>query len=477
MPLLSAKLCHRALIRTSIRSWRKTGRTLTALTLLLFGACTFSLHITARGDEVPAAPDQHLPAGSLNNANGHISDGSQSPAWLPGPQPLSFRSALFGAPDFLQYDVPFIAPVIVADVKSEVSDESHSKRQSNIQLVSADSTTTFLRARNSGNTSIATATDETPQQVAPQNNSVPLPSDAAGGGNGGNVTVIPAQAAAPVAQGVQNPAPEVPPAAENKPPVNTPAEIPVPDAAAPSITLETIAAQRTAADQLPDLSDEVKAQLATSFQHAADVITQKSEIDRKIAELKAEKENGPTKIAEIRALLNQPPPKSEPEFPLGASVSELDQLRLADDEKAAEAQRNLEAWDAKAKIRAEKKPQMPALIETTRKELADAEKAVSIAAPDGELPVLGAARRLDQAAIVLLLKSQLELYRVEQIRYEALNELFPLQRDLLTRIKNAADKRVEMWKTILADARRDESARQAQEAREKLRNAHPTLRD
>ncbi len=110
-----------------------------------------------------------------------------------------------------------------------------------------------------------------------------------------------------------------------------------------------IAAQRTAAEQLPDLTDEVKTQLAKYFQHAAESITQKTEIDRKIAELKAEKDNGPVLIAEIRAMLNQPPPKSEPEFPLGATVAELEQLRLADDEKAAEARRNLEAWDAKSK--------------------------------------------------------------------------------------------------------------------------------
>ncbi|MCA9049501.1 MAG: mechanosensitive ion channel, partial [Planctomycetaceae bacterium] len=69
-----------------------------------------------------------------------------------------------------------------------------------------------------------------------------------------------------------------------------------------------------------------------------------------------------------------------------------------------------------------------------------------------------------------------ELYRTEQTRYEALNELFPLQRDLRTREKNALDKRVEQWKYILAEARRRESARQAQEARLKLQNADPTLR-
>ncbi len=252
---------------------------------------------------------------------------------------------------------------------------------------------------------------------------------------------------------------------------------PASETAAPSITLEIIAAQRAAAEQTPDLTDEAKIQLTKSFQIAADAITQKIEIDRKVVELKEEKENGPAKIAEYRATLSQPPPQSEPEHSPGATVAELDQRRLADDEKAAEAKRNLDAWDAKAKTRTERKPQMPALIETTRKQLEDAEKALLIPASEGELPALSAARRLAQESEILLRRSQQELYRIEQIRYEALNEMFPLQRDVLTRAKNSADKRVELWKTVMADARRDESARQAQEAREKLRSAHPTLRD
>ena len=273
--------------------------------------------------------------------------------------------------------------------------------QQEIQLVSADSTETFLRARNSGNTSIAAATDETSQQQVPKDNTVPLPNDASAAGNAGNVMVIPAQTGVAGTRRSRIPPLWCSQPAESKPPVVQPpaAEVPVADASAPSITLEMIAAQRTAADQLPDLTEDVKAQLTKYFQRAVESITQKTEIDRKFAELKAEKENGPTLIAETRALLNQPPPKSEPEFPLGATVAELDQLRLADDERAAEARRNLEAWDAKSKTRAERKPQMPALIETTRKQLEEAEKAKSSAAPDGELPVLGAARRLDQEVI------------------------------------------------------------------------------
>ncbi|MFM7922272.1 MAG: hypothetical protein ACKPJJ_18760, partial [Planctomycetaceae bacterium] len=66
--------------------------------------------------------------------------------------------------------------------------------------------------------------------------------------------------------------------------------------------------------------------------------------------------------------------------------------------------------------------------------------------------------------------------RAEQAGYEALSELYPLQRDLLIRARNTADKRMEAWQAVMAESRRLESARQTQEAREKLQNAHPTLR-
>ena len=390
-----------------------------------------------------------------------------------------FANTLTGPPGFLQKasieHTPGESPTSIFHPRSGTS------TQSQIQLVSFDSHVTFLNSRNSATTPIAAATDEASKSPAPAGSPVPAPDDPPKPANSGNVMVIPGSSLTTAASHATRPT--TPRSSFVKIPADTAtgsvptAESSETELATPSITLETIAAQRAATEQATDLSEEAKTHLAASFQLATEAITQKSEIDRKIIELKEEKENEPAKIAEYRALLTQPPPRSESEYPAGATVAELDQLRLADDEKAAEAKRSLDAWDAKAKTRAERKPQMPALIETTRKQLEDAEKALQIPAPEGELPALSAARRLAQESDVLLRQSQLEMYRIEQVRNEALNELFPLQRDVLTRVRNSADKRVELWKIVLADARRDESARQAQEAREKLRSAHPTLRD
>ncbi|MBL8820083.1 MAG: mechanosensitive ion channel [Planctomyces sp.] len=246
--------------------------------------------------------------------------------------------------------------------------------------------------------------------------------------------------------------------------------------AAPTITVESIAAQKAETEKLTDLTEEQKTQLAKYYQRATEQVTRKAESDQKYAELRTEKENAPTQIAEYKQLLAQTPQETPPAYPENASVAELDQLRLTDEERANEATRNLENWESRARVRTERKPQMPALIETTRQQVEEAEKALAAAAPEGEPAALTQARRLDQETNLNLLRSQLELYRMEQSYYDSLNDLFPLQRDLLTRNRNSAARKVELWKTVLSDARREESAREAQEAREKLQNAHPTLR-
>ncbi len=244
-----------------------------------------------------------------------------------------------------------------------------------------------------------------------------------------------------------------------------------------ALTAEIVATRRTAAEQTPDITDEVKAQISKQFQRALDSISQKTEFQKRTAEFKAEKENGPTLIADLRTKLAEPFPSTDPAYPENATIPELDALRIADEERANEARRNLEAWELKAKLRAERKPQMPTLIESTHQLLGKAEEALAGPAPEGEMPLMTVARKTEQEATVDLLRAELELYRVEQTRYESLIELFPLQRDLLARSKNAAEKRAEAWNPVLSEARRQESVRQERQARESLRNAHPTLRD
>lgn len=243
------------------------------------------------------------------------------------------------------------------------------------------------------------------------------------------------------------------------------------------LTLEEIQKRQATIEAQKEMADDVKAPLILAYQHAAESLKLIAESVKKSAELKAERDQGPEFIKAARMELEQPASKADLELPAAITITDMEQARLREEELANETQKNLEAWETRAKVRAERKPQMPSLIEKTKQQLAETKKSLQAPNVEGELPWVTLARKTDQESLVMLFQQQLEQYRIEQSRYEALNELFPLRRDLLVRQKSYYDKRLENWKIAITEARRLESERQAREAKFKLRNTHPALRE
>ncbi len=244
----------------------------------------------------------------------------------------------------------------------------------------------------------------------------------------------------------------------------------------PALTLETVAARRAGLESRTDLDEETKQQVIKHFDRAVEFLNQAADAEKRRSQLRTERDNAPTTIAELKAQLEQPGLRIEPEVPAEASLAELEQLRLADDESLTEARKNLEQWEARAKVRVERRPQMATIIEAARNQVAEAKQALSVPPSDTEQTLLSLARRTEQEALLVFLQEQFELLRIEQSRYEALNDAFPLQRDLLTRNKNALEKRQERWREILAQARLAEAERQQREALRKLRDTDPALK-
>jgi potassium efflux system protein len=242
------------------------------------------------------------------------------------------------------------------------------------------------------------------------------------------------------------------------------------------LTLETLNSRRATAEERDDLDEPTKKQLQKHFNRAAELLSQAAEADNRDQTWKMERDNAPQLIADLKTQLDQPAPITIDHDP-ALSSQELEQLRITDEQRLSEAQSNLDKWEVRATQRAERLPQMAGIIEAARKQLEDAEIALKAPAPEGESAVLAIARRTEQEAFAVFLKAQLELYRTEQQRYESLNELFPLQRDLLTRNCKLLSKRVELWKEAITKARLLESEQQRRQARVKLQNAHPALRD
>lgn len=222
-------------------------------------------------------------------------------------------------------------------------------------------------------------------------------------------------------------------------------------------------------------SDDVKAAATKHHQQAIEFLRLADEAVQKAVKLKAEADSGPADMELIRKRLAEPPEKIDPGISPTATVAELETLRLTDEARLVDARKVFETWESKAKLRTERKPQMPALIEKTTRQLAEARAATP--AVDAADPLVIEAQATERQALITLLESQLNLYQIERIRYEALNELFPLQRDLALRTRTQLEKRCEFWTTAILDAGRRESARQAANARRAFHEAHPALRD
>lgn len=236
----------------------------------------------------------------------------------------------------------------------------------------------------------------------------------------------------------------------------------------------TVEAQIKKVDQSA-VTDEVKAIANKHNQQAVEFLRLADEANQKAVRLKEEIDGGPALIADLRKRLSEPLEKPEVALPLDAKPADLEALRAADESRLIEANKAVETWETKAKVRAERKPQMPSIIEKTTKQLAETRDQKVVA--DTVDPLIEEARRTEQAAFTKLLQSQLQLYQIERSRYDALNELFPLQRDSAVRTRIQLEKRSEFWKTAILEAGKRESARQAAEAQQALQDAHPALKE
>lgn len=242
-----------------------------------------------------------------------------------------------------------------------------------------------------------------------------------------------------------------------------------------ALTVEMINSRRTTA-MARDLDEETKSQLTRHFDQAIQYLNQADDFRKRRQTLQAELANSPQATQVARNQLEQPSISTEPEFSEGSSVAELEQSRRADEERFAEFVRQIEALDSRLARRADRRPQMPQLIEATQQRLDEAQRAFERVDEDGGRPEIEVARKTEQESLLLAVRQELELYRVEQQSLETLAESLTLQRDLLARERGAYEKRLQRWGEILTETRRRESERQRSEADLRSRLISPALR-
>ena len=135
------------------------------------------------------------------------------------------------------------------------------------------------------------------------------------------------------------------------------------------LTPDAVQTRRDAAEANGPVGEEVKNRLRQNFERALDNLKQRAEIEQQIASYKADIEARPKLLTEISEQLDLPVLSAEPDLPEGASVAEMESLRKVDQEQLDSITRNLESWESRARVRLERRPQMPNIIEAARVEL------------------------------------------------------------------------------------------------------------
>jgi len=225
----------------------------------------------------------------------------------------------------------------------------------------------------------------------------------------------------------------------------------------------------------PQLDEATKAELPKRYKAALDWITAAEEAVQKTAQYQAEIAGVSELVAQVKMQLTAPLSDAPAAIAGDTTLQQMEQSLTQAESQLREADSRLVGCEDELKRRGERKAELAKLTEDTRKRLDEAKKLVA-AAGNGELAELAAARRVEIEARIKAWTNQLERYRVESQRHDALVELLPLQRDLAQRIRNHCEKAAVTLQQAVAAKRKAESERLAREARREVANAHPALR-
>ena len=219
------------------------------------------------------------------------------------------------------------------------------------------------------------------------------------------------------------------------------------------------------------LDDNTKAEVLKQCESTLEWLQQANASMQKAATYQTEVSQASDRISDAKAKLEIP----QREFTLDTaslSLADLEQQLNEAELKLTEAQQQLTEREEDVKRRGERKAELAKLLGETKERLDDSLEQLNSPPRAGESSELTTARRMGIQARVHLLERQLELYRAEVRRIDALAELFPLLRDDANREESALTKKVSLLQQHVSERRRLESERQAQEAQRQVKMMH-----
>jgi potassium efflux system protein len=239
------------------------------------------------------------------------------------------------------------------------------------------------------------------------------------------------------------------------------------------LTVERVAVEIASVEALTDISVEAKKEhlerlnkAVKSLQDEADSVRRKAELDMQLAAV-------PEQLRLAHEELARPSPPLLIDFPAAPTVQQLEA-------KLAELRHQVEVDEAASKAKEEACENRAKRLSEISKEMIETDKRiVDIKAQLAGLVDSDLSTKTQLIELKTRLRrrtQQLLTYKAEQLRLEAVSELLPMQRDLAKRTASNSRKLLQGWQSAVDTWRKEESTRQAAQARRVAENSHPALK-
>lgn len=240
-----------------------------------------------------------------------------------------------------------------------------------------------------------------------------------------------------------------------------------------ALTPEKIASEIAAIDAVTALDAEAKKELVERLNKASKWLQDEADWARRKSELDTQLASIPEQLRVVYEELAKPSPPTQIDFPTNPTVPQLET-------KLAELRHQVEIDEAASKTKDDEVENRIKRISEITKEVAEIDKKIADAKiqlntlTDADLS--SRIKQLEQKARLRGRLQQAATLKAEQQRWELVAELLPMQRDLAKRNASNSKKLLQSWQTTVDTWRKEESKRQAAEARRVAENSHPALK-
>lgn len=236
--------------------------------------------------------------------------------------------------------------------------------------------------------------------------------------------------------------------------------------------------QQLAAIAQAEIDEAEKTELTALLNKTLESMKKAEQAKQRLAQYNADIAAAPANIEAARARSSQSLGKPQADAPPSATVAQLEQHASELETQLADARQKLEAATAAAdsQARSERKAEFAARTEAALAKQQEIHNEIRAGALPDETPLRATCRMMSLLTRRETIRHQIAALDAERRRDEALDEVYPLERDYAQRYAGWLERTVGAWQELIAQRRKEELERQVAEARLKVQSAIPELR-